>query len=69
MYFMLDKQGNGSLVPKPPRPMGERQSGTVASNSWSKASSIKCLFHTKRMFVTMNVLFVWKRRLMLGPRI
>ena len=26
----------GSLVPRPPRPMGERRSGTVASNSWSK---------------------------------
>ena len=25
-----------SLVPRPPRPMGERRSGTVASNSWFK---------------------------------
>ena len=27
---------NDSLVPRLPRSMGERRSGTVASNSWSK---------------------------------
>ena len=26
-----------------------------------------CLFHSKMMFVTMNVLFEWKKHLMLGP--
>ena len=49
-----------SLVPRPPRLMGERRSGTVASNSWSKRQTS---FPLKKD-VHCNE---WKRRLTLGP--
>ena len=35
-YYQTSKPLKCSLVPRPPRPTGERRSGTVASNSWSK---------------------------------
>ena len=37
--------------------------------SFNLTASVKCLFHSKKMFVTMNILFEWKRCLILGPRI
>ena len=41
----LGMQSMLSLIPRPPCPMGERWSGTVASNSWSKCQTSFPLIH------------------------
>ena len=55
-----------SLVPRLPRPMGKDGLEQLLQ---ILGPGIKCLFHLKRTFVVKNVLFEWKRRLTLGPRI
>ena len=56
----LGMQSMLSLIPRPPRPTGERRSGTVASNSSNFLSTHSLL---------INILIEWKGRVILGPRI
>ena len=53
-----------SLVPRPPPPTGERWSGTVASNSWSKHFRLKKDVHcNERPFRVEKTFDAWTKNL------